>query len=179
MLYSFADNHDVDRIISKLNDKRHLKPVYTLLYTLPGVPSIYYGSEWGIDGRKANGGDPALRPRLVLEEMQKNPPVSWLPDYLEFLGKCREKYPVIGTGRYRELLLTNRQYAFARIKGDEAVITAVNNDDKEAYMSVPLPIQAGILTNLETGEKLSAGDGRINLKLEAGGSALIHVQGRT
>ena len=49
-LYSFVDNHDVDRIASKLNDKRNLIPVYTLLYTLPGIPSIYYGSEWGIEG---------------------------------------------------------------------------------------------------------------------------------
>ena len=175
VLYSFVDNHDVDRIVAKLNDKRHLKPVYTLLYTLPGVPSIYYGSEWGIDGRKANGGDPALRPRLILKEMQKNPPVSWLPDYLRFLGKCREEYPVIGTGRYRELLLTNRQYAFARIGDGDAVITAVNNDDKEAYMSVPLPIQAANLTNLETKETLRAENGRVNLTLEAGGSALIKI----
>ncbi len=176
VLYSFVDNHDVDRITEKLNDKRHLKPVYTLLYTLPGVPSIYYGSEWGIGGRKANGGDPALRPRLVLKEMQQNPPVPWLPDYLRFLGKCREEHPVIGTGRYRELLLTNRQYAFARIGDGEAVIVAVNNDDKEAYMSVPLPIHASSLTSLETGEKLAAENGRINLALAAGGSMLIDVR---
>ena len=176
VLYSFVDNHDVDRITAKLNDKRHLKPVYTLLYTLPGVPSIYYGSEWGIDGRKANGGDPALRPRLVLREMQQNPPVPWLFDYLKFLGKCREEYPVIGTGRYRELLLTNRQYAFARIGDGEAVITAVNNDDKEAHMSVPLPIHASNLVSLETGEKIAAENGRVNFMLPAGGSMLIYIR---
>jgi glycosidase len=173
VLYTFVDNHDVDRIASKLNDERHLRPVYTLLYTLPGNPSIYYGSEFGIEGRKAQGGDPALRPHLNLEEMQNNPPQDWLPGYLTFLGKCRAEHPVIGTGRYRELLLTNRQYAFARIGEQEAVMVLVNNDEQDAFMSVPLPIGASHIENLETKEIVQQENGRVNLTLPAGGSALL------
>lgn len=173
ILYSFVDNHDVDRIVSKLNTKDHLKPVYTLLYTLPGLPSIYYGSEWGIEGRKADGGDPALRPCLDLEEMEKNPPLPWLPDYLKFLGKCRKEYPVIGEGRYRELLLTNRQYAFGRIGQEEAVIVAVNNDEQEAHLQIPLPMQAACLVDLETGKELKTENGKISITIEAGGSCLM------
>lgn len=172
-LYSFVDNHDVDRIISKLNDKRHIKSVYTLLYTLPGIPSIYYGSEWGVEGRKANGGDPALRPCLDVEEMRQNPPIPWLPEYLKFLGTCREEHPVIAKGSYRELFLTTRQYAFAKISGGEAVIVAVNNDENDAHMSVPLPVQASKLTNLETGEEISADNGRVSLVVAPGESRLI------
>ena len=174
-LYSFVDNHDVDRIASKLKEKGHLKPVYTLLYTLPGNPSIYYGSEWGVPGSKSNGGDPALRPHLVLEEMEKNPPVPGLKEYIAFLGKCREEYPVIGQGRYRELLLTNRQYAFARMGQGEAVVTAVNNDDKEAELVIPLPMEASSLHDLETGEELKAEGGRVRVLLPEGGSILIGV----
>jgi glycosidase len=173
VLYTFVDNHDVDRIASKLNDERHLRPVYTLLYTLPGNPSIYYGSEFGIEGRKAQGGDPALRPHLNLEEMQNNPPQDWLPGYLTFLGKCRAEHPVIGTGRYRELLLTNRQYAFARIGEQEAVMVLVNNDEQDAFMSAPLPIGASHIENLETKEAVQQENGRVNLTLPAGGSALL------
>jgi len=51
-LYSFADNHDVDRVASTLKDPRHLYPLYLLLLTMPGIPSLYYGSEWGIAGRR-------------------------------------------------------------------------------------------------------------------------------
>ena len=51
-LYSFVDNHDVDRLASKLNVKENMIPIYALLYFLPGIPSIYYGSEFGIEGRK-------------------------------------------------------------------------------------------------------------------------------
>ena len=142
ILYSFVDNHDVDRIFSKLNDKRHLRSVWTLLYTLPGLPSIYYGSEWGIEGRKDMGGDPALRPALDLKQMEENPPVPWLPEYLAFLARCRREHPVLAEGRYRELSLTTRQYAFARLWDGEAVIIAVNNDENEAWIQVPLPMGA-------------------------------------
>lgn len=173
VLYSFVDNHDVDRIVSKLNDQRHLKSIYTLLYTLPGDPSIYYGSEFGTEGRKSNGGDPALRPHLLLEEMEQDPPIGWLPGFLKFLGKCRKEHPVIGEGRYRELLLTNRQYAFARIGEQETVITLVNNDDKEAFLSVPLPGGAQQMINLENQNIVEMENGRVNLTLPAGGSALV------
>lgn len=172
-LYSFVDNHDVDRIASKLNDKRHLKPVYTLLYTLPGLPSIYYGSEWGIDGRKSNGGDPALRPYLNPEQMNENPPMPDVKAYLKFLGKCREEHPVIGTGRYRELMLTNRQYAFARIGEQESAVVMVNNDENEAWMSVPLPFAVQCMVDLETGEEVYQENGRISAQLSAGGSKLV------
>lgn len=175
-LYSFVDNHDVDRIVSKLNDPRHLKPVYTLLYTLPGLPSIYYGSEWGIPGRKGNGGDPALRPALDLDEMEKNPPVEGLEEFLVFLGKCRREYPVIGSGRYRELLLTNRQYAFARIGDGECVVVMVNNDDKEAQMNVQLPMAASGIMDLMTGETVEEQSGRVAMTLPAGGSVLLYVK---
>ena len=42
-LYTFVDNHDEDRIATKLRLKDHLAPVYMCLMTLPGIPSIYYG----------------------------------------------------------------------------------------------------------------------------------------
>ena len=87
ILYSFVDNHDVSRIVNKLNDRRHLKPVYTLLYTLPGLPSVYYGSEWGIPGRKEEG-DPALRPAIDLEEIQKNPRAGTWKSLWRFWGNA-------------------------------------------------------------------------------------------
>ena len=72
-LYSFVDNHDVDRIASKLNVPEHIFTVYTLLFTLPGIPSIYYGSEWGIQGRKEGGNDDPLRPAVDIEEALLHP----------------------------------------------------------------------------------------------------------
>ena len=65
-LYSFVDNHDVERIMTKLRNKAHFLPVHVLLYTLTGIPSIYYGSEFGIEGRKERGSDASLRPGKML-----------------------------------------------------------------------------------------------------------------
>lgn len=161
-LYSFVDNHDVDRIASKLNDKRNLIPVYTLLYTLPGIPSIYYGSEWGIEGRKQGGNDEPMRPHLVLSEMQDNE----LTEYISALGKVHQENPELSYGRYQELMLTNRQYAFARILDGHAVITAVNNDENRAHVSIPVPIEMHTCKNAMTGESIAAQGGRIELELE-------------
>ena len=40
-----------------------LPVLYGLLYGMPGIPTVYYGSEWGIKGDKKEG-DRALRPSL-------------------------------------------------------------------------------------------------------------------
>lgn len=67
-LYNFVDNHDVERIYTKLNNKAQFSPVHVLLYTLPGIPSIYYGSEFGIEGRKEKSSDDSLRPAINLDD---------------------------------------------------------------------------------------------------------------
>ena len=82
---------------------------------------------------------------------------------------------MIGEGRYRELLLTNRQYAFARIGQGEAVLVGVNNDEKEAELLIPLPIGAERLWDLETGEERKEEGGKIRVTLPPGGSILIGV----
>ena len=70
-LYNFADNHDVNRLASTLKIPEHIYNVYTLLFTMPGVPSIYYGSEYGIKGVKGKGTDLPLRPELELEKINE------------------------------------------------------------------------------------------------------------
>ena len=67
-LYNFVDNHDVERIYTKLMNKAHYTPVHILLYTLPGIPSVYYGSEFGIEGRKERWSDASLRPYIDLAD---------------------------------------------------------------------------------------------------------------
>ncbi len=161
----------MSRVVNKLNDRGHLKPLYTLLYTLPGDPSIYYGSEWGIEGRKEQG-DPALRPRLDLDEISSRPPVPGLEEYLEQLGQIRSENPEIGLGCYRELLLTNRQYAFARILGGRAVITAVNNDPAPASMTIRLPFACAKITDLLTGASMEQENGQLAVTLEGDGSGI-------
>ena len=171
VLYSFVDNHDVSRAAEKLTDKKHLFPMYTLLYTLPGDPSIYYGSEWGIGGRKEDG-DWALRPEIDLEKTEKDPPVTGLEEYLEMLGAIREEHPVTGSGKYKELLLANRQYVYARTNENEAVIVAVNNDEKPAEIRFRLPADWEYVTDLLSGEAVKKEQGQLHITLPADGCGI-------
>ena len=172
-LYTFVENHDVDRIVDKLNEKGFLQSVYTLMYTLPGIPSVYYGGEWGVEGRKEGACDDRLRPRLVLSEMEANPPVPELKKLLCKLGAIHQAQRALTDGVYRELLLTNRQYAFARILGNEAVVTAVNNDANPVHMEINCPVSASGAQEALTGTDAEIRDGRIIWEMPAYGSAVF------
>lgn len=174
-LYSFVENHDVDRLVNKLKEKAHLAPVYTLLYTLPGIPSIYYGGEWGVEGRKEGANDDFLRPCLDLEKMEAQPPHPQLKELLIKLSKLRKEAPALVDGVYRELCLTNRQYAFARILGGEAVVTAVNNDEAPARMEIPCPVAGSSALEVLTGKTFPVENGKIQLEISAGGSAVFKI----
>ena len=165
-LYNFVDNHDVERIYTKLSNKAHFAPVHVLLYTLPGVPSIYYGSEFGIEGKKEKFSDDSLRPALNLEDyadaVQKNPCTA----LIAALGKVRQHTPALSYGSYAELQLTTRQFAFARDLDGVRVIVTVNNDDNAAGMSLQAGNCAEYIGTL-TGQKVSVQGGRINVTVAA------------
>ena len=172
-LYNFVDNHDVERIYTKLSNKAHFAPVHVLLYTLPGVPSIYYGSEFGIEGKKERTSDDSLRPALNLADyadaVEKNPCTA----LIAALGKVRQNTPALNYGSYAELMLTNRQYAFARDLDGVRVIVTVNNDDNVASMDLAAGNAAEYVGTL-TGEKVSVENGRIHVTV-AGNSGNIWV----
>ena len=94
----------MDRIYSKLNEKRHIFPVHTLLYTLPGIPSIYYGSEFGIEGRKEGGNDDPLRPEVDLETLKNQNMNTELTQWIRHLGQIKAQNKELSFGKYRELL---------------------------------------------------------------------------
>ena len=126
ILYNFLDNHDVERIASRLREPAHLVPLHLLLFTVPGLPSIYYGSEWGISGRKEKGTDAPLRPALDPERLAEGAPHPELPPLIRSLATLRREHPALRAGTYRELHLASEQFAFARETGDNRAIIAVN-----------------------------------------------------
>ena len=163
MLYNFVDNHDVERIWTRLRDKRHFTPVHILLYTLPGIPSVYYGSEYGIEGRKERGSDASLRPELHLEQLEDNA----CYELVRALGKIHQEEKALIYGDYRELQLTTTQYAFAR--GD--VLVCVNNSDSDAYFDLP---GEGSYRGALLGGRATAENGRLNISI-AGCSGEIWI----
>ncbi len=165
-LYNFVDNHDVERIATKLVNPAHFTPVHILLYTLPGIPSIYYGSEFAIEGRKERGSDASLRPALDLENyadaVEKNPATKLIAR----LGAVRQQTPELSYGNYQELVLKNRQYAFARDFQGKRVVVAVNNDDAPASLQLPVS-GADCYVGMLSGEKVSVSGGKISVTIAA------------
>lgn len=165
-LYNFVDNHDVERIYTKLREKAHFAPVHVLLYTLPGIPSIYYGSEFGIEGRKERYSDDSLRPALNLVDFKdaiKTNPCTSLIAKLGIAKKCSK---ALSYGDYRELLLQNRQYAFSRNCDGESVIVTVNCDTSDYIMTVPAGNAVEYIGAL-SGEKVPVNNGNICVNVRA------------
>jgi hypothetical protein len=165
-LYNFADNHDVERIYTKLNNKRHFIPVHILMYTLPGVPSVYYGSEFGIEGQKQRGSDDSLRPAISYEEYMHATQKNDLTSLIARLGKIRMSTKALSYGDYQELLLTNCQYAFSRNHNGQSVIVTVNNSDDDFMMKLPAQNAEEYVGGL-SGTKVSVIDGSISVNVKA------------
>lgn len=166
-LYTFVDNHDVNRIATMLKTKEHLPEIYTLLFMMPGIPSVYYGSEFGVEGDKNHGGDDMLRPEFNREQM-KNAGIRDLTAHIRALADIVKEHPAASEGDYKQVQLTNRQYAFMRSCNGDSLLTVINADDKPFTYN---PNMGGRKTDLLTGEEMELG----GLTLPAFTSAVFSV----
>lgn len=118
---SFVDNHDVTRVASILTNENHLPLIYAIAFGMPGIPCIYYGSEWGAKARKEDG-DPALRASF------EKPEWNTLTDFLAKLAEAKKHSNALNYGDFHSILLTNRQCIFERKTDTERVLVAINAD---------------------------------------------------
>ena len=170
-LYNFVDNHDVERISTKLRNKAHYLPVHILLYTLPGIPSLYYGSEFGIEGKKERYSDDSLRPAIDLATHADDYDTNPCTRLIAALGAIHAAHVAdLAWGSYRELALTTEQYAFGR----GSLIVAVNNAEHEA--TVEVAADAPAYTGLLGGTRLETKDGRLRIALPACGGEVFAPQ---
>ncbi len=130
-LLSFVDNHDVTRIASILQNEKHLPLLYGALMGMPGIPCIYYGSEWGAKGEKSQG-DPALRPSF--DTYVEND----LTDWVSKLSAIRKQEAVLNYGSFRSAFLTNKQCVMKRELDGSIIYIAINAEDCEfkAYFNI-------------------------------------------
>ncbi len=173
-LYNFVDNHDVDRIYDKLENKKNLFPVYAFLFTTIGIPSIYYGSEWGIEGHKENGSDDGLRPAIDLRTFKA--PDPQLEAFITKLAHIHARCPELSFGEQVELLLTNRQYAYARVYEGKACITILNNDEQEAQLNLRLPFAGTSCRDLITGDAVDMENGSIFRTIGGNSAAVLRLE---
>ena len=149
-LLSFVDNHDVTRVASILSNEKHLPLIYAMCFGMPGIPCVYYGSEWGTRADKSQG-DPALRPCFEQPEWNE------LSEFISKLAEAKKNSEALNYGSFRSVLLTNRQCIFERASGHERVMVAINADG--APFTAHFDAGCGMATDLITGQPHDFGGG--------------------
>lgn len=168
-MYSFVDNHDVSRIASLLNSPLDLYSIYALMFLMPGAPSVYYGSEWGILGQKGRGfeADYPVRPRLSADQIQSGKvgqasEGASLWKAIQRLCKLRSEHPSLSYGGYRQLEVSAQTLIFERL-GDERLICAVSA--LPVVQTQKLKVDNGRYRDLLNDQILEVCDGHLNLEL--------------
>lgn len=149
-LLNFVDNHDVTRVASILSNERHLPLIYALMFGMPGIPCVYYGSEWGAKADKSQG-DPALRPCFDAPEYNE------LTEFISKLAEAKKSSRELNYGDFTSVVLTNKQCIFKRTVDGECVYVCINADEQhyKAYFELN-NIQ---VTDLITGDIMNIDDG--------------------
>jgi glycosidase len=150
-LLTFVDNHDVNRIASTLTNERHLPLIYGMAFGMPGIPCVYYGSEWGAKGTKNNGSDNELR------QSYDRPVDNELSEFIGRMAKAHHESKALCYGDYTQMVLTNKQCIFARCAEGEKVYVAINADGEE--YTAHFDAGCGRAVDLITGEPHDFGGG--------------------
>ena len=149
-LLCFVDNHDVSRIASNLTNEQHLPLIYALCFGMPGIPCVYYGSEWGAKANKSEG-DPALR--ACFDAPVENDLTAWISK----LAAAKKASNALNYGDFRSVVLTNRQCIFERKTDSERVLVAINADN--VPYTAHFDAGCGTAVDLITGSKHDFGGG--------------------
>lgn len=149
-LLSFVDNHDVTRVAGILENKSHLPLIYALLFGMPGIPCIYYGSEWGAVADKTQG-DPALRPCF------DKPVFNGLTNFIAKLATVKKKNNILNYGDFTSVVLTNKQCIFKREFNGERIYICINADEND--YAAHCEFGKTQVTDLISGDIIYVGDG--------------------
>lgn len=143
----FAGNHDTNRIAQIYgNDFDKIKQVFTMIFTVRGIPQFYYGDELGMMGDKEANGDGDIR---------KDFPGGWTGDvqnafteegrtasqnqYHSFVKKVlnwRKEKEVMHTGKFLQYIPMDNVYVYFRYNASERVMVVLNNSEEEKTLSL-------------------------------------------
>jgi len=146
-LVTMIDNHDVPRFASELppgiSDADRFGRsalALALLFTLPGIPQLYYGDELGLAG--AGPGNRLDMPAWSWSEATRPPDAAALFALVQRLARLRATASELATGAYVELARprdgAGNVLAFERVLGDRRVLVVVNGDPSPRTLPLAL-----------------------------------------
>lgn len=125
LMGTFIDNHDTPRFTQDIaqnnqNPGTRWKLALTYMYTTPGIPIVYYGSEIALNG----GDDPDNRRQMNFRTDEE------LIDYIKKIGELRGQLPSLTRGTMELLHEGEGMAVYKRVYQDEVSIIALNNTSK-------------------------------------------------
>jgi glycosidase len=143
MLVTFLGLHDVERFISEKGaTPEGLMMAFTALFTLRGVPMVYYGDEIAMAG----GNDPDNRrdfpggwkedPRNAFTESGRTAVENNVFNHVRKLAALRKQYPALANGRMTNLYTSEKQWVFARGRLGGTLIVAFNLSNQAAQVEI-------------------------------------------
>ncbi|NLI19096.1 MAG: DUF3459 domain-containing protein [Actinomycetales bacterium] len=147
---TFIGNHDVTRIRSNVGDDRHLGHAVALLMTLPGIPSVYAGDEFGFTGVKEDrpGGDDAMRPAFPRTPDELADAMPELQEVYRRLIAFRRRHPWLVDATVSTRDVTNTFMVVELTHRAERLELVLNLGDDAA----PLPAGDVVLAGDASGE---------------------------
>ena len=155
-MVNFVDNHDVNRVSSNLKNEAYLYPLYIMLYTMPGIPALYYGSEFGQKGEKADGTDAPLRPSWAAIKKDNNAVLKTICQ----LSAINHETIALREGGYQQVHIDHKVIGYKRQWSGQDVHVFINAKDTDVY--VPTPMVHGNFYDLLNEEDYTA-DGSVDI----------------
>ncbi|KZE63475.1 alpha-amlyase [Fictibacillus phosphorivorans] len=171
-LGNFIDNHDNTRFVREVllkqeDPEKRLKMALTYLYTAPGIPILYQGTEHMMDGAK----DPDNR-RMMDFSQNKN-----MEAFTAKLGKLRQKHPALRRGDYSMLVDQGGTAVFKRSYKDETLYMVYNNDKKKNTISfADKDLQDRKLVSLLNKDEIKVKKNKVDLTLDGEKVQIYSVQ---
>lgn len=130
LLGNFLDNHDNSRFSRLVTEKGQdptvrLKQALTYMYTVPGIPIIYYGTEIAMDG----GEDPDNRRFMEFTDHE-------LVDYISKLSSIRQQYPALSSGNFEILVDQGGMTVYKRSLNNEDLVIVINNTSQDQQVEL-------------------------------------------
>ncbi len=170
--YNFVDNHDVNRISSTVRELDNIKNCYSVEYFMPGVPSVYYGSEWGIRGMKNNTEyDAPLRPCVNIEDAEDNE----LYRHICRLGAVRRSFKALQYGSYDNVVIRNEQLVFKRKFENETIYIALNLTGNSVNTGFNTDGGCKLYDVMDNCKEYSVDNNYVNIDIPAHGTRVLYL----
>jgi glycosidase len=138
------------------------KLYYAYMNTIPGLPVIYYGSEFGMTGAS----DPDNR-RIMKFGNELNRYEKKMLDDVRKIINIRKNHPALRYGDFLTLQADANIYAFIRSDMNERILVVLNKADKEVPVQLAIPQQYKIKTaeDLLNGQTVSMNNNIIEIEM--------------